>query len=191
MVIGFILMVIAGAGILHFWKENGTFDGAQGLKGDIGLQGPQGLRGPQGGPGLKGEKGDTGSRGAAGSAGKDGEDGKDAPVNQFPFVAGINLSGFYSTGWHSAWYTFNFSALAQDSDGTQMKATIYYREDPGDDWEQTSMMYTYDGLCNDTVSFYRFGCPQNTTVYWGVELWDGSDLVFSEFDYTIIVSVLL
>jgi len=173
-----IAALLLDAGVLYYWQQTDAFVGPQGQRGIQGEQGIQGLQGRPGDPGIKGEtgsKGRQGETGPQGPAGVDGEDGQDAPINVPPTITLINV-----TGYHKYYgYKHNLSVLVEDVDDSDLKITFYYAFFNGS-WIQHSIVYGGDG--NYTVSQYS----GHKTMYWLVEVWDGSDISFEQYEYTVM-----
>ncbi len=177
------------AGFLYYAVKTDMFKGDKGNQG-LSIKGDTGDQGIQGNPGIgiKGDKGDKGNKGDTGARGSTGSSGKDAPVNNPPAVLNASFDGYYFEGiHHKTWFVFNITTNISDSDDNGIYLTFNYRENQSDPWTEhvTYIATNGGGTYHDTLRFNYYCPPTNKTIYWGISLWDGSDITFEEYEYTV------
>jgi hypothetical protein len=136
--------------------------------------------------------GKTGGRGPTGT-GSPGSPGKDAPVNHPSVITNASFSGYYheDAKYHMKWFVFNITVNISDSDSENTYLRFNYRENESNFWTDDGLYYTSDGsgTYSDSMQFGYYCPPANKTIYWGVCIWDGSDITFKEYNYTIYTMV--
>lgn len=181
-----VLSLFAQASVFYYVMKTDYFVGPQGPRGEKGDTGDQGPQGMQGTPGLTGATGAKGATGATGPQGPKGSDGADAPVNHPPIILNATLNGTFKKICYTSWFIFNITITTSDSDDPTTYVYFNYRENKSDPWIQHSLQInTSSGTYSDTVKMMMFHPVDNKTIYWGITLWDGSDITFDEYEYTV------
>jgi hypothetical protein len=163
--------------------------GPQGPQGDQGLPGEQG---PQGEPGLPGEDGEDGERGPSGPRGatgsqgprgESGEDGLDCVPNLASTVILNELNGTYNKVGIWGRYTFLINVSIEDEDNVH--TVFYWRSDVNDSWTRhLDVLDEKENITTEKMLKWKCSCIPRT-IYWLVEVFDGSDIIFAYYDYTI------
>jgi hypothetical protein len=168
-VIAIIALILGGAAVA-LNKEPGP-------KGAIGAVGPQGI---QGLTGPTGPQGNTGAMGPMGPAGPQGPAGADAPANRYPVVTSLALNGTHTNNDWKFWLRFTVS----DSDHDNMDTNVYYRTNNSASWTLLKNFKGNGSAYNVTKCFHDH-VNINHTIYWLVQVWDGSDITYKRYTYTI------
>jgi hypothetical protein len=188
---------------LSFMNPNGTWGnpvdlrGETGGTGSIGSPGPVGPIGPSGGIGLTPGHEWNGTRvrfqnsnGSWGNwsdlRGVNGIDGIDY-INHNPSVSIIQNTGTYVMSPNNSSFTrfkYILKISVDDLDDDMVQTKVFYRFNISDVWVEGAIFFD----TNLTLMISRFIdllVPVNTTIFWGVQLWDGCDIVMSYMDCTV------
>jgi hypothetical protein len=149
-------------------------------KGPAGSNGAIGATGPMGPQGPIGNTGATGSTGMTGPIGPQGPAGANAPVNIYPVVASKALGGVHAAQDYKFWLKFAIS----DANGDNMDTNVYFKCNNTAQWTLLKNFKGNGSTYNVTKTIHDHA-NTNHTIYWLVQVWDGSDITYKQYTYTL------
>jgi hypothetical protein len=149
-----------------------------------GIQGERGLKGENGTAGATGVQGPAGPTGPTGPQGLRGFNGT-SEVNRKPTINITTTGSYHVLSNVSCRYTFNVTVKTLDLDNDTVHTLVYYKRNTTDAWSQKNVFFETNKTFTMSVA-YNLTTPANQRMYWGVQAWDGRDIVVSLKDYLII-----
>jgi len=155
-----------------------------------GPQGPQGIPGVNGTIGPTGSTGSTGATGAQGAVGPRGFNGTIGPqgtpeLNHPPMVNVTALTGSWVGTSNGTLFTFNITAITQDSDADTVQTIIYYRANTTDLWKPVSVFFNLNASVKANVQRV-VTIPVTQMIYWAIQGWDGRDITMKYYTYSVV-----
>jgi len=153
----------------------------QGLQG---IQGIPGVNGTNGANGASGPQGSTGAQGPQGLRGFNGTNGV-SYVNHPPTINVTVLTGSWVGTSNGTLFTFNITAITQDSDADTVQTIIYYRENTTDMWKPVSVFFNLNASVKANVQRV-VTIPITQMIYWAIQGWDGRDITMKYYTYSVV-----